>query len=140
VRPGPESFLGEDRGDPVRFAHAVVDAGADLVLGTGPHVLRGLEWYGGRLIAYSLGSCAGYRTLSIDGILGVSAVLHVSLRADGSWASGDLAAVRLIGNGTPEPDPEATALRLVAELSQEDFGGAAIQVSKDGSLDPPRTP
>ena len=140
VRPGPESFLGEDRGDPVRFAHAVIDAGADLVVGSGPHVLRGLEWYGGRLIAYSLGSFAGYRTLSIGGALGVSAVLRVSLRADGSWAGGVLDAVWLVGTGTPEPDPEATALRLVSELSRQDFGDAAVQVSPDGSLDPPEGP
>ena len=137
VRPGPESFLGEDRGDPVRFAHAVIDAGADLVVGTGPHVLRGLEWYQGRLIAYSLGSFAGYRTLSIDGPLGVSAVLRVTLEADGSLTDGDLAAVRLVGNGTPEPDPTGSARSLVSELSRADFGDAAVQVSPDGSLHPP---
>jgi len=140
VRPGSESFLDEDRGDPVRFAHAAVDAGADLVVGTGPHVLRGFEWYGGRLIAYSLGSFAGYRTFSIEASLGVSAVLRVSLEADGSWAGGNLAAVRLVGDGTPEPDPETAALRLAAELSQEDFGESAVQVGPDGSLDPPESP
>lgn len=140
VERGMESFLGENRGDPVLFAHAVVDAGADLVVGTGPHVLRGLEWYGGRLIAYSLGSFAGYRTLSIEGVLGVSAVLNVELNADGSWAGGDLAPVRLVGNGTPEPDPEGSALRLVDELSHEDFGDAAVRVSPGGSLEPPAGP
>jgi poly-gamma-glutamate capsule biosynthesis protein CapA/YwtB (metallophosphatase superfamily) len=36
-----ESYVGEDRGDPEAFAHMAVDAGADLVLGSGPHVLRG---------------------------------------------------------------------------------------------------
>ena len=137
VRPGPESFLGEDRGDPMRFAHAVVDAGADLVFGTGPHVLRGLEWYRDRLIAYSLGNFAGYRTLSIDGSLGVSAVLRVSLNEDGSLAGADVVAVRLVGAGTPEPDPKGSAWRLLSELSQADFGDAAMRVLPDGSLDPP---
>ena len=47
VRSGTEIFLGENRGDPKRFTRAVVDAGADVVLGSGPHVLRGLEWYQG---------------------------------------------------------------------------------------------
>ena len=63
VRAGTETFLGEDHGDPVRFAHAAIDAGADLVVGSGPHVLRGMEWYKGRLIAYSLGNFAGYPRL-----------------------------------------------------------------------------
>src|SRR3954454_14626076 len=51
---GREWAYGEDRGDSRAFAHAAVDAGADLVLGSGPHVIRGLETYRGRLIAYSL--------------------------------------------------------------------------------------
>lgn len=37
------------------FAHAIVDAGADLVLGHHPHVLQGFEIYRDKLIAYSLG-------------------------------------------------------------------------------------
>ena len=84
VEPGPETYLGEPRGDSVAFAHAVVDAGADLVAGSGPHVLRGLEWYRGRLIAYSLGNASGYRTLSTAGTLGLSAVLDVTLGPRGA--------------------------------------------------------
>ncbi len=37
-------------------AHALVDAGADLVIGHHPHVLQGIERYRGALIAYSLGN------------------------------------------------------------------------------------
>lgn len=39
-----------------RFAHAVIDAGADAVIGHHPHVLQGIERYHGRVIAYSLGN------------------------------------------------------------------------------------
>lgn len=39
----------------VTFARAMVDAGADIVVGHGPHVLRGIELYKGRPILYSLG-------------------------------------------------------------------------------------
>ena len=53
VHPGAESYLGEPRGNVVAFSKAVVRAGADLVVGHGPHVLRGTEWYRGRMIAYS---------------------------------------------------------------------------------------
>ena len=61
-----ERFLGENRGDVVRFSRAV-DAGADLVVGHGPHVLRGMEWHKKRLIAYSLGNFAGYKAGSMGG-------------------------------------------------------------------------
>jgi poly-gamma-glutamate synthesis protein (capsule biosynthesis protein) len=37
-------------------AQALVEAGADLVLGHHPHVLRGFEWHRGALVAYSLGN------------------------------------------------------------------------------------
>jgi poly-gamma-glutamate synthesis protein (capsule biosynthesis protein) len=39
----------------VTFARAMIDAGADLFVGHGPHVLRGIEMYKGRPILYSLG-------------------------------------------------------------------------------------
>ncbi len=40
------------------FAQRAIDSGADLVLGHHPHVLQGLQWYRGKLIAYSLGNYA----------------------------------------------------------------------------------
>ena len=66
---GTEMFLGENRGNSIAFTHAVVDAGADLVIGSGPHVLRGMEWYRGHLIAYSLGNFAGYKVFALGGPL-----------------------------------------------------------------------
>src|SRR5437763_3337065 len=66
---GSETFLGEPRGNSRAFAHAVVDAGADLVVGSGPHVMRGMEIYRGRLIAYSLGNFAGYKVFGLGGTL-----------------------------------------------------------------------
>jgi poly-gamma-glutamate capsule biosynthesis protein CapA/YwtB (metallophosphatase superfamily) len=50
---------GRDRTVPadflVTFARAMVDAGADMFVGHGPHVLRGIEIYKGKPILYSLG-------------------------------------------------------------------------------------
>ncbi len=40
----------------VEFAHACVDAGADMVIGHGPHLLRGIEIYRGKPIFYSVGN------------------------------------------------------------------------------------
>ena len=37
-------------------AHTAIDCGADLVIGTHPHVLQGFEKYKGRYICYSLGN------------------------------------------------------------------------------------
>jgi hypothetical protein len=134
VRPGNEWFLGENRGNPVAFAHSVVRAGADLVVGSGPHVLRGMEWYRRRLIAYSLGNFVGYRTLNTSGVTGVSGILHVTLRRDGAWKAGRLDAVTIAGSGVPRADPAGAARGLVRTLSREDFGKRAMQVSATGTL------
>jgi hypothetical protein len=138
VKPGPETYLGEPRGNVVAFAHAVVRAGADLVVGHGPHVLRGIEWYRGRVIAYSLGNFLGNgKTLNVDGITGQSSILHASLRRDGSWAGGELVPVQLTAGGLPRVDARKAALAMVRRLSREDFGRNAMRVSLSGSLLPP---
>jgi len=137
VRPGNEWFLGENRGNSVAFAHSVVRAGADLVVGSGPHVLRGMEWYRGRLIAYSLGNFVGYQTLNTSGVTGASGILHVTLRRDGDWKAGRLDAVTIAGNGMPRPDPAGTARGLVGKLSREDFGKRGMKVSASGELGRP---
>jgi len=134
VRPGTERFLGENRGNPVRFAHAVVDAGADLVVGSGPHVLRGMEWYKRRLIAYSLGNFAGYDVFSLGGPLSTSGILRVTLDGAGRFETGRLVPTHMVGAGLPALDPSEAAHGLVRTLSREDFGSRGVKVSRDGIL------
>ena len=134
VTPGTETFLGENRGNPLAFAHAVVDAGADLVVGSGPHVLRGIEWYDGRLIAYSLGNFGGYGAFGLGGRLATTAILRVELRGDGRLVAARLVAARLIGAGVPALDPSRAAYSLVRSLSKADFGSAGATVSRSGRI------
>ena len=115
---GTETFLGENRGDSRRFAHAVVDAGADLVVGSGPHVIRGMERYHGRLIAYSLGNFVGYKNFGTGGTLSLSAILSVRLRGDGAFAGGTWTSLRLDGDALPHLDSSHASARLVAQLSR----------------------
>ena len=135
---GMETYLGEQRGDLRSFSHAVVDAGADLVVGHGPHVLRGMEWYKERLIAYSLGNFVGHHTFSTDGggrgeRRPPGYASRRRLVGEGkararrrSWAAG--AAAR---------DPAEKAHGVVRDLSEQDFGKRAIRVSRAGELSPP---
>jgi len=138
VRPGHEIFLGEDRGDLIKFTHAVIDAGADVVFGHGPHIMRGMEFYKGRLIAYSLGNFCGYGVLSSAGFLGVGGVLKVSLHKDGSWSGGQLVPTEMVKGGLPAPDGDKRALSFVNGLSKADFGASAARISiTDGAITPP---
>ena len=117
---GSEFFVGENRGNPRAFAHAVIDAGASLVVGSGPHVIRGVERYRGRMVAYSLGNFVGYHTLAGGGVLSDSAILRVTLGADGRVLAGRWISTLLHG-GLPRPDPGDASARLMATLSRQDF-------------------
>ncbi|MDT5039686.1 MAG: hypothetical protein QOE51_671 [Actinoplanes sp.] len=139
VKPGGELFYGENRGDPLTFTHAAIDAGADVVIMHGPHVLRGMQFYQGKLIAYSLGNFGGGgRTLSNTGILKYGGVLHVKLTKDGAWAGGSFLSTYLSPVGLPTRDSaNEQGRKLVAKLSKEDFGDTAARIGSDGSISPP---
>ncbi|MGN9778568.1 CapA family protein [Micromonospora sp. H33] len=138
VKPGTEMYLGENRGDPVRFSKAMIDAGADLIVGHGPHVLRGMEFYKGRLIAYSLGNFAGGgNSLNNSGRLGWGGVLKVSLKPDGTWAGGSFAATYMNSAGLPRMDPDERGLGLVRELSRKDFPGTGAVLDGSGKISAP---
>jgi poly-gamma-glutamate capsule biosynthesis protein CapA/YwtB (metallophosphatase superfamily) len=105
VKPGSELFFGENRGDPIKFTHTVIDAGADVVIAHGPHVLRGMQFYKGKLIAYSLGNFAGGgKTLSNNGVLKYGGILHVKLTKNGDWAGGKFLSTYLSPVGVPTRD------------------------------------
>jgi capsule synthesis protein PGA_cap len=131
---GSEFAFGENRGDERRFAHAVVQAGADLVLGSGPHVVRGVERYRDRLIAYSLGNFAGPHTLHGGGRSSLSGVLQMRIDGHGRVLEGRWASVALNAFGLPRPDPDHRAAHLVAELSRQDFGEGRYRIHSDGSF------
>jgi poly-gamma-glutamate capsule biosynthesis protein CapA/YwtB (metallophosphatase superfamily) len=134
VPQGTEYYLGENRGDSRAFTHAVIDAGADLVVGSGPHVVRGVQWYHDRLIAYSLGNLAGWHTFGLGGALSESAVLSITLSRDGRIERGSWTSLELEDSGIPELDSTHASLALVNRLSKSDFGSTAARFAANGNL------
>ena len=132
-----ESLGREPRGDLRRWARAVIDAGADAVIGHGPHVLRGVEFYRDRLIAYSLGNFATYRGFNLSGPLGITAVLQLEFSPDRTLRSARLAPMRQLPRQGPFPDPDREALQLIRRLSKEDFGPTGAVVTESGEIVPP---
>lgn len=138
VRPGTEYFVGENRGDSIAFSHAVIDAGADLVVGSGPHVLRAMQWYNGHLIAYSMGNFMGYHNFAIGPTLSQSGILQVTLDSDGHFSAGNVTPVFIKAPGTPTIDPAGKSITTINKLSQADFAGnGAVTINTDGSIQPP---
>jgi poly-gamma-glutamate capsule biosynthesis protein CapA/YwtB (metallophosphatase superfamily) len=129
-----EIFVGEDRGDVVEFARAMVDAGADIVLGSGPHVVRAMELYHDRLIAYSLGNFATYYGISVEGIRGIAPILEVTLADDGRFVSGRIESTMQVRPAGPAPDPTNAVLTLLRTLTAEAFPDGELDIREDGTL------
>ncbi|HCT78913.1 MAG TPA: capsular biosynthesis protein [Micromonosporaceae bacterium] len=135
VKPGTEMFLGENRGDPIAFSHAVIDAGADLIIGHGPHTLRAMEVYKGRLIAYSLGNFAGGKGLKGEGNLGWGGVLKATVNSEGALVAGHFASTYYNTHpGVPMPDPQNRGLNLMRDLSKQDFPSSGARFSVSGEI------
>ncbi len=79
-----------------RIAHRAVDAGADLILGSCPHVIQGIEVYRNKPIAYSLGD------LAYGGGAGNTALLvQATLPPAGAPGSFEVIPLVLSTEGTP---------------------------------------
>lgn len=131
---GTEMYFGENRGDVVKFARAVVDAGADLVLGHGPHVPRAMELYAGRLIAYSLGNFCTYYGISVKNKRGLAPILELSLGYNGEFKHGMIHSFRQQRPAGPEYDPYKQAAKLIARLSQQDFPESPLHINNNGIM------
>jgi len=137
VAPGDERFVGEDRGDLRRFAHAMIDNGAQLVIGSGPHVVRAMEVYCGHLIAYSLGNFATYGSFNLAAENGISLILEVRLAPDGSFLGGQVYPIKQEKPGGPHLDLDLSILPVLRSLSAADFPSTHIDVSPLGELSAP---
>jgi poly-gamma-glutamate capsule biosynthesis protein CapA/YwtB (metallophosphatase superfamily) len=129
-----EFYAGEDRGNVVEFARAMIDAGADLVLGHGPHVVRPMELYRDRLIAYSLGNFATYYGISVEGIRGIAPILLVTLDDEGKFVSGQVESTTQIRPAGPTLDPGHAVLTLLRTLTTSAFPDGTLSISETGAL------
>lgn len=129
-----EYFLGEDRGNPHLFAHSMIDAGADIIIGNGPHVLRGIELYHNRLIAYSLGNFATTTGINISGKSGYSTILKIKVNSKGEFLNGHIYSFLQKGNNgnrKPEKDSLNHSFYEIKKLTNEDFPNTPLIFTKN---------
>lgn len=131
-----EYFLGWPRGNVVKFARAVIDSGADLVWGHGPHVPRALEVYRGRLIAYSLGNFCTWAGFNIDAERSYAPILKVVLDSTGAFLSGRIYSAFQSPGAYLRLDSLHRAARLMKQLTLEDFPKSGPRISDDGIILP----
>jgi hypothetical protein len=129
-----ESYMNAKRGDVHVFAHTAIDAGADIVLGNGPHVSRAIEKYKGRLIAYSLGNFCTYKSVSVAGVCGMAPLLKVYLNKKGEFISGSIISFRQTHERGLVLDTLNRAAKRIQMLTETDFPDSGLDIDDDGSI------
>ena len=133
---GKEMFLGEDRGDLRGFARFCIDNGADIVFGHGPHVVRCVELYKDRFIAYSLGNFCTPYAISIVGLSGFAPVIEVKTDKSGKFLAGRIHSfIQRKGLG-PRRDTCNAVVRQIRKLTDADVRGGGLRISDDGLIEP----
>ncbi|TRZ66491.1 CapA family protein, partial [bacterium] len=130
-----EVFLGENRGDVYEFAHAVVDAGADIVFGSGPHVTRAVELYKDRFIAYSLGNFCTYGKFSLSGAMGIAPIIKVFVNKKGEFQKGEIIPVKQIKRGFTVKDESGSVINIIRQLTRSDIPSSKISINDDGLIE-----
>lgn len=115
-----ELYVGEDRGDVYDFAHSMIDAGADVVLGHGPHVTRAVELYRGKFIAYSLGNFNTYGRFNLSGVQGIAPILHLKLTPAGDFVSAKVISTKQTVADGLQLDPSGAAFLELKKLTVAD--------------------
>lgn len=129
-----EIFLDENRGNVVEFSHKVIDAGADIVFGHGPHITRAVELHKNRFIAYSLGNFCTYARFNLNGHNGVAPIIKVYTTKTGEFIKGQIFSIKQPGEGGPVLDNNNTALKEIKELTAIDFPNTPIIIDNSGLI------
>jgi hypothetical protein len=129
-----ELFLGENRGNPYEFSRLVIDAGADVVFGHGPHVTRAIDLYKNRFIIYSMGNFATYGRFNIKGVCGLAPIVKLYVNKKGEFKSGEIISTKQLGEGGPILDPTNAVLEEIIKLTASDIPNVSLNIQKNGRI------
>ena len=129
-----EYYYGEDRGNVYELAHLMVDNGADVVFGHGPHVGRAIVVYQNKMIAYSLGNFLTYGRFNLKGFAGESPILELKTDSKGNFLTGQIHSFRQSYELGPRVDPNLSSLKTIGRLSLEDFSENPIIITAEGEI------
>ncbi len=116
-----ETFYGENRSNVYEFAHAMIDAGADIIFGHGPHVTRAMEIYNNRFIIYSLGNFATYSRFNLTGPNALTPIIKVYTNRKGEFIKGEIIPFKQIKNVALAYDSSNGVIHKIKDLTKIDF-------------------
>ena len=116
-----EIFYGENRSNVYEFAHAMIDAGADIIFGHGPHITRAMEIYKNRFIIYSLGNFATYSRFNLAGANGLTPIIKVYTNRKGEFVKGEIIPFKQVKNVALTYDHSGAVIYKIKDLTRMDF-------------------
>jgi poly-gamma-glutamate capsule biosynthesis protein CapA/YwtB (metallophosphatase superfamily) len=131
-----EMYHGEKRGDVYAFSHAMIDAGADIIFGQGPHVTRAVEVYKKRFIAYSSGNFCTYGGVNVNGVNGLSPILKVYASSKGEFYKAYITPTFQTFHSKVSIDPDKRVIKLMQDLTKEDIPNKTCVITNDGWIMP----
>ena len=129
-----EYFLGENRGNVYKFARTVIDAGADVVFGHGPHVTRAVDLYKDRFIIYSLGNFCTYSKISLRGACGFAPIIKVFVDNEGKFLEAQIIPTYQVKHKPPRIDQKKRVIKKIQELTRQDIPEAELNINDDGLI------
>lgn len=129
-----ETFHGENRGNVYKFSHAVIDAGADIVFGHGPHVTRAVELYKDRFISYSLGNFCTYGRFSLNGPAGIAPLISLQINRQGEFLEGKITPTYQQKTHGPKIDAQKRVIKTIKNLTKTDFPETPLSIDDDGVM------
>lgn len=129
-----EYYVGENRGNVYQFARLMIDSGADIVFGHGPHVPRAIDLYRDRFIAYSLGNFMTYSRFNISGPNGLAPIALVTVDNTGRFITGRIVPGYQVRGEGVRYDSRGLAIKKIRELMAADFPESVISLSEDGLI------
>ncbi len=129
-----EVFHGENRGDVYRFAHTMIDNGADVIFGHGPHVTRAIEVYRDRFISYSMGNFCTYGRINLAGPNGLAPIVRINVDTTGRFLSGRIIPCYQTWPGGVKYDYSRAVIKKIRTLMDADFPDASIDLSVNGEI------
>lgn len=129
-----EEFYGENRGNVYAFAHLMIDAGADIIFGHGPHVTRAMEIYKDRFIAYSLGNFSTYGRFNLSGPNGIAPLVQLVTDENGKFIRGKIIPIYQSGEGGAKIDPAKRVIGVINKLNASDLPENVLKIDVNGNF------
>jgi hypothetical protein len=129
-----EVFYGENRGDVYKLSRELIDVGADIIFGHGPHVTRAVDVYKNRFIAYSLGNFCTYRGISVNGVNGLAPIVKLFVSRTGEFYYGEIIPTYQTYETGVRVDSQKRVVTLIRDLTKKDFPESMIQIDDNGLI------